>query len=54
MQKYLRDLKADRFDDLIAMNALFRPGPLEYIPSFIRRKHGQEKVSYDLPKWRTC
>ncbi|QQR86263.1 MAG: DNA polymerase III subunit alpha [Flavobacteriales bacterium] len=50
MQKYLRDLKADRFDDLIAMNALFRPGPLEYIPSFIRRKHGQEKVSYDLPE----
>ena len=50
MQKYLRELKADRFGDLIAMNALFRPGPLEYIPSFIRRKHGQEKISYDLPE----
>ncbi|MBK6541143.1 MAG: DNA polymerase III subunit alpha [Flavobacteriales bacterium] len=50
MQKYLRELKADRFGDLIAMNALFRPGPLEYIPSFIRRKHGLEKISYDLPE----
>jgi DNA polymerase III subunit alpha len=50
MQKYLRELKADRFDDLIAMNALYRPGPLEYIPSFIKRKHGHEKISYDLPE----
>ncbi|MBK6832383.1 MAG: DNA polymerase III subunit alpha [Flavobacteriales bacterium] len=50
MQKYLRELKADRFGDLIAMNALFRPGPLEYIPSFIKRKHGLEKISYDLPE----
>ncbi|MBC9934385.1 DNA polymerase III subunit alpha [Chitinophaga qingshengii] len=49
MQKYLRELKPDRFDDLIAMNALYRPGPLEYIPSFIRRKHGMEPVTFDLP-----
>ncbi|ASZ12447.1 DNA polymerase III subunit alpha [Chitinophaga pendula] len=48
MQKYLRELKPDRFDDLIAMNALYRPGPLEYIPLFIRRKHGLEPVQYDL------
>jgi DNA polymerase-3 subunit alpha len=48
MQKYLRELKPDRFDDLIAMNALYRPGPLEYIPTFIRRKHGLEPVIYDL------
>ena len=50
MQKYLRELKPDKFDDLIAMNALYRPGPLEYIPNFIRRKHGQEEVTYDLPE----
>ncbi|MBL0044137.1 MAG: DNA polymerase III subunit alpha [Flavobacteriales bacterium] len=50
MQKYLRELKADKFGDLIAMNALYRPGPLEYIPSFIKRKHGTEKISYDLPE----
>lgn len=49
MQKYLRELKPDKFDDLIAMNALYRPGPLEYIPNFIARKHGKEAVSYDLP-----
>ena len=49
MQKYLRDLKPDKFDDLIAMNALYRPGPLEYIPDFIARKHGRQAVSYDLP-----
>lgn len=48
MQKYLRELKPDKFDDLIAMNALYRPGPLEYIPNFIKRKHGQEEISYDL------
>jgi DNA polymerase-3 subunit alpha len=48
MQKYLRELKPDKFDDLIAMNALYRPGPLEYIPNFIKRKHGQEAISYDL------
>lgn len=50
MQKYLRELKPDKFDDLIAMNALYRPGPLEYIPSFIRRKNGLEPVTYDLPE----
>src|SRR6186713_2986273 len=49
MQKYLRELKPDRLDDLIAMNALYRPGPLAYIPNFIDRKHGREKISYDLP-----
>ncbi|MFM7015069.1 MAG: DNA polymerase III subunit alpha, partial [Bacteroidota bacterium] len=48
MQKYLRDLKPDKFEDLIAMNALFRPGPLAYIPSYINRKHGKEPVTYDL------
>jgi len=50
MQKYLRDLKPDKFEDLIAMNALFRPGPLAYIPSYINRKHGREVVTYDLVK----
>jgi DNA polymerase-3 subunit alpha len=50
MQKYLRDLKPDKFEDLIAMNALYRPGPLEYIPDFIRRKHGIDPVVYDLPE----
>ena len=49
MQKYMKDLKPNRFEDLIAMNALYRPGPLEYIPNFIKRKHGQEAISYDLP-----
>ncbi len=49
MQKYLRDLKPDKFDDLIAMNALYRPGPLEYIPDFIARKHGRQAVTYDVP-----
>ena len=48
MQKHLRALKPDKFDDLIAMNALYRPGPLEYIPNFIARKHGREEISYDL------
>lgn len=50
MQKYLKDLKPDKFDDLIAMNALYRPGPLAYIPKFILRKHGKEKITYDLPE----
>ena len=50
MKKHLRALKPNRFDDLIAMNALYRPGPMEYIPSFIRRKHGREKIEYDLPE----
>jgi len=49
MQKYLRDLKPDKFNDLIAMNALYRPGPLAYIPNFIDRKHGREAIAYDLP-----
>ncbi|CAL2088848.1 DNA polymerase III subunit alpha [Tenacibaculum sp. 190524A05c] len=49
MQKYMRELKPTVFADLIAMNALYRPGPLEYIPSFIRRKHGDEEIEYDLP-----
>ena len=50
MQKYLKDLKPNVFADLIAMNALYRPGPLEYIPSFVARKHGDEEISYDLPE----
>ena len=50
MQKYLKELKPDKLEDLIAMNALYRPGPLQYIPSFIQRKHGHEQVSYDLPE----
>lgn len=48
MQKYMRELKPTVFADLIAMNALYRPGPLEYIPSFIKRKHGEEEIIYDL------
>lgn len=50
MQKHLRDLKPDKFADLIAMNALYRPGPLAYIPNFIKRKHGIEPIEYDLPE----
>jgi DNA polymerase-3 subunit alpha len=50
MQKHLRDLKPDKFADLIAMNALYRPGPIQYIPNFIKRKHGLEEISYDLPE----
>ncbi|MDA3615251.1 DNA polymerase III subunit alpha [Polluticaenibacter yanchengensis] len=50
MQKHLRDLKPDQFADLIAMNALYRPGPLQYIPNFIARKHGREEIVYDLPE----
>jgi len=49
MQKYLKDLKPTVFDDLIAMNALYRPGPIEYIPSFVNRKNGNEEILYDLP-----
>lgn len=48
MQKYLRDLVPTKFEDLIAMNALYRPGPLAYIPSFVLRKHGKEPIKYDL------
>ena len=49
MQKYMKELMPSAFGDLIAMNALYRPGPLEYIPTFIARKHGREPVTYDLP-----
>ena len=49
MQKYLRELKPTVFEDLIAMNALYRPGPMSYIPQFIRRKHGEEPITYDIP-----
>lgn len=52
MQMYLRELKPDKFEDLIAMNALYRPGPIEYIPKFISRKHGREEVSFDLADMR--
>ncbi|WP_400076357.1 DNA polymerase III subunit alpha [Winogradskyella sp. R77965] len=50
MQKHMKNLKPTVFDDLIAMNALYRPGPMEYIPSFIARKHGDEEIDYDLPE----
>ncbi len=49
MKKHLRDLKPNRFEDLVAMNALYRPGPMEYIPDYIARKHGRQKVDYDVP-----
>ncbi|WP_299211298.1 DNA polymerase III subunit alpha [uncultured Dokdonia sp.] len=49
MQKHMQSLKPTVFEDLIAMNALYRPGPMEYIPSFVRRKHGEEEIEYDLP-----
>ena len=49
MQKHLRDLKPTVFEDLIAMNALYRPGPMEYIPDFIDRKHGRKPIEYDIP-----
>ena len=48
MKKHLRNLKPNRFEDLIAMNALYRPGPMEYIPNFIARKHGEEPVTYEI------
>ena len=50
MQKYLRELKPTQFEDLIAMNALYRPGPMQYIPQFIRRKHGKERIEYPFPQ----
>ncbi|MCM1169065.1 MAG: DNA polymerase III subunit alpha [Bacteroides sp.] len=50
MQKYLKELKPTRLEDIIAMNALYRPGPMEYIPQFIRRKEGKEAIDYDLPE----
>ena len=49
MQKYLRELQPSTFEDLIAMNALYRPGPMDYIPQFIARKHGREPIVYDIP-----
>ena len=49
MQKYLRELHPTVFEDLIAMNALYRPGPMDYIPSFIARKNGKEEIKYDIP-----
>lgn len=49
MQKYLKELQPSKFEDLIAMNALYRPGPMDNIPSFIARKHAKERISYDLP-----
>lgn len=52
MQRYLRKLRPDRFEDLIAMNALYRPGPIQYIPNFIARKHGKEPIVYALPEMR--
>ncbi len=49
MKKYLQELKPTRFEDLIAMNALYRPGPMQYIPTFIKRKHGLEEIKYEVP-----
>ncbi|HTX88464.1 MAG TPA: DNA polymerase III subunit alpha [Bacteroidales bacterium] len=49
MKKHLRELKPNQIEDLIAMNALYRPGPMEYIPRFVNRKHGREKIEYDTP-----
>ena len=49
MQKWLMELQPSRFEDLIAMNALYRPGPMDYIPDFVARKHGRSKIEYDLP-----
>lgn len=53
MQKYLRELQPTTFEDLIAMNALYRPGPMSYIPDFIERKHGRKPIVYDLPVMET-
>lgn len=50
MQKYLKELQPTEFEDLIAMNALYRPGPMDYIPAFIARKHGREEITYDIPE----
>ena len=49
MQKYLRELQPSTFEDLIAMNALYRPGPMDYIPDFVDRKHGRKPIVYDIP-----
>ncbi len=53
MKKHLISLKPNRFEDLVAMNALYRPGPMAYIPQFIKRKHGEEKITYDHPLMET-
>lgn len=53
MQKYLRELQPSTFEDLIAMNALYRPGPMDYIPDFINRKHGRSPIKYDIPVMET-
>lgn len=53
MQKYLKELQPTTFEDLIAMNALYRPGPMDYIPQFIARKHGREPIVYDIPVMET-
>ncbi|MDR1258729.1 MAG: DNA polymerase III subunit alpha [Tannerellaceae bacterium] len=50
MQRYLKELQPGKFEDLIAMNALYRPGPMDYIPSFIARKQGREEIAYDIPE----
>jgi len=50
MRKWLRELKPTRLEDLIAMNALYRPGPMDYIPDFVDRKHGRRQIEYDLPE----
>jgi len=52
MKKHLKELKPNRFEDLIAMNALYRPGPMDYIPSFINRKHGKEPIHYTFPEMK--
>lgn len=52
MRKWLRELKPNCIDDLIAMTALYRPGPMDYIPDFIDRKHGRKEIVYDVLKWR--
>ncbi|MCC6690757.1 MAG: DNA polymerase III subunit alpha, partial [Bacteroidia bacterium] len=52
MQKHLKDLKPDKFEELIAMNALYRPGPIKYIPNYVARKHGREPITYDLPEMK--
>lgn len=54
MQKYLRELQPTQFEDLIAMNALYRPGPMAYIPDFIDRKHGKKNITYDFPEMESC
>ncbi len=53
MQKYLRELQPSTFEDLIAMNALYRPGPMDYIPDFVDRKHGRKPIEYDIPIMET-